>query len=62
VIQVIKVMEVINVTYFYDTEDERNTHVKQMKSEGWECSGQIKETPIGHNESYWCGKYSKRTI
>lgn len=28
--------------FIYDTEEERNTHVEQMISEGWENSGRVK--------------------
>ncbi|MGG1650478.1 hypothetical protein ABHN03_16860 [Paenibacillus sp. NRS-1775] len=58
-----KVVEYTNVTYHYDSREERDSHVAQMESEGWECSGQIKETvSFQSNEWYWCGKFTKRTM
>ncbi|UNK20442.1 hypothetical protein MNQ98_10695 [Paenibacillus sp. N3/727] len=47
-----KVLEYTNVTYHYDTREERDEHAKLMESLGWECSGQIRETASLHsNES-----------
>ncbi|MDY8021203.1 hypothetical protein [Paenibacillus polymyxa] len=58
-----KVMEYTNVTYHYDSREERDEHVKQMEQEGWECSGQIKETlSIHSNEYVWCGKFTKYVL
>lgn len=58
-----KVSEYTNVTYHYDSREERDQHVELMESEGWECSGQIKESFSLHsNESVWCGKFTKITV
>lgn len=58
-----KVSEYSNVTYYYDSREERNEHVLLMESDGWECSGQIKETISLHNDEwYWCGKFTKITV
>ncbi|MBP1308828.1 hypothetical protein JOD82_001848 [Paenibacillus sp. 1182] len=57
-----KVVEYTNVTYHYDSREERDEHVEYMESDGWECSGQIKETLSLHdNEFVWCGKFTKYT-
>ena len=59
-----KVLEFINVTYHYDSREERDEHVALMESEGWECSGQIRESLSIHSrsDSVWCGKFSKRLV
>lgn len=58
-----KVLEYTNVTYYYDSREERDEHVIEMEAEGWECNGQIRESPSLHsNESFWCGKFTKRTV
>jgi len=58
-----KIIEYTNVTYHYDTREERDKHVVEMESEGWECSGQIRETPSLHSsESVWCGKFTKYNV
>ncbi|MGV2887126.1 hypothetical protein [Paenibacillus taichungensis] len=55
-----KVMEYTNATYHYDSREERDDHVARMESEGWECSGQIKETLSMHSGDYiYCGKFVK---
>lgn len=56
-----KVVEYTNVTYYYDNREERDEHVKQMESDGWECSGQIKETFSLTKENDWTyvGKFTK---
>ena len=53
--------EWIHVDYVYDSREERDEHVKWMESEGFECSGQIKETQsLYSSEFVWIGKFSKR--
>lgn len=55
-----KVLEYTNITYHYDSKEERDEHVKVMESEGWECSGQIRETTSIHSKEYvWCGKFTR---
>lgn len=55
--------EYTNATFQYGSKEERDSHVTKMESEGWECSGQIKETLSLHNgDWYWCGKFIKRTV
>ncbi|MCP1185063.1 hypothetical protein [Paenibacillus sp. 1781tsa1] len=55
-----KVLEYIHVTYHYESREEREDHVLQMESEGWECNGQIKETASLHTGEYvYCGKFVK---
>jgi hypothetical protein len=54
--------EYTNATFQYDSKEERDSHVEKMESEGWECSGQIKETvSFQSNEWYWCGKFTRYT-
>lgn len=58
-----KVLEYTSVTYHYDTREERDRHVEEMEADGWECSGQIRETLSFHSDEYvWCGKFTKRTV
>lgn len=58
-----KVIEQIIVTYHYDSREERDGHVALMESEGWECSGQIRETFSLHSDDFaWVGKFSKRIV
>lgn len=55
-----KVYECINVMYYYESREERDEHVKLMESEGWECSGQIKETLSFYSNKWtYVGKFSK---
>lgn len=58
-----KVSEYINITYHYDSREERDEHVKQMESEGWECSGQVREYLSLHSDDFaWCGKFIKAYV
>lgn len=49
--------------YFYDTEEEREDHVKIMEKDGWECSGQVRKDVSGSyykpSDYRWYGKYFK---
>ncbi|WP_405169332.1 hypothetical protein [Paenibacillus sp. FSL H3-0286] len=55
-----KIIEYTNVTYHYDSREERDMHVKLMEAEGWECSGQIRETQsLNSSVSVWCGKFTR---
>lgn len=47
--------------FFYDSREERDNHVQQMESNGWECSGQIKYMPLlGEERDWkWYAKFSK---
>ncbi|GAB6989393.1 hypothetical protein JCM16418A_14430 [Paenibacillus pini] len=54
-----KISEYTNVTYHYSSKEERDDHVKLMESEGWECSGQVKERFSIYQDSVWCGKFTK---
>lgn len=57
-----KVLEYTHVTYHYDSREERDNHVAAMEADGWECSGQIKETVSLHSGEYvYCGKFVKYT-
>ncbi|WP_145413339.1 hypothetical protein [Paenibacillus xylanexedens] len=55
-----KVLEYTHVTYHYESREQRDEHVSQMEVEGWEGSGQIKETVSLHSGEYvYCGKFVK---
>lgn len=49
--------------YSYDTELEREEHVKYMESQGFECTGQVRRSddPIMKNDRkyYWYAKFYK---
>lgn len=58
-----KISEVKIVEYKYDSEKERELHVKEMESLGFECSGQVKRSDdaimSSNREYYWYGKFFK---
>lgn len=47
--------------YQYDSEEEKLSHKKEMETEGWIDSGQIKENigTVWNPEHVWIGKYYK---
>ena len=45
--------------YVYDSRKERDAHVFQMESEGWEASGQIREQFVGENDLRWYARFSR---
>lgn len=45
--------------YKYDSENERKQHVKKMESEGWECTGRVKQSDSYDGEYYWYGEFYK---
>lgn len=59
-----KISEVTIVEYKYDSEEEREQHVKLMVSQGFECSGQVRRSDSSlldkNRNYYWYGQFSKR--
>lgn len=59
-----KISETKIVEYKYDSEKEREEHVKEMESLGFECSGQIRKSDdnimCNDRNYYWYGKFFKR--
>ena len=45
--------------YKYDSENERKQHVEKMESEGWECTGRVKQSDSYGGEYYWYGEFYK---
>lgn len=58
-----KLKELKVYEYKYDTEEERNEHVKIMEERGYECSGQVKRSDDSllkaNREYYWFAYFSK---
>lgn len=52
------------IEYKYDSEEEREQHVKWMESQGFECSGQIRKSDDSlldeNRKYYWFGSNSKK--
>lgn len=60
-----KLNGVLIYEFKYDSEDERNRHVKNMEEMGFECTGQIKKSDSLLHEIpsyYWYGKFIKYGI
>lgn len=59
-----KLLEIRTLEYKYDSEEEREQHVKWMESQGYECSGQVVKSDDSllseNREYYWYGCFSKR--
>jgi hypothetical protein len=59
-----KLSEVRILEYKYDSEEEREQHVKWMESQGFECSGQVRKSDDSlldeNRKFYWYGKFAKR--
>lgn len=53
----------ITYEYSYETESEREEHVKYMESQGYECTGQVRKSddPIMKEDRcyYWYAKFYK---
>jgi hypothetical protein len=49
--------------YKYESEEERENHVNYMKSQGWECSGQVRKSDDSLMDKervyYWYGRFLK---
>lgn len=45
--------------YKYETKDERERHVQEMESNGWECTGRVKQSDSFDGEYYWFGEFYK---
>lgn len=48
--------------YFYDTEEEREEHIKLMEQNGWECTGQVRydvNKSFDNPDYRWYGQYFK---
>ena len=58
-----KISETRAYEYKYDSEEEREQHVKWMESQGFECSGQVKRSDGSlwdkDREYYWYGSFQK---
>jgi hypothetical protein len=58
-----KILETRILKYKYDSEEERNQHVKWMESQGFECSGKVRNTDDSIWEKnpnyYWYGEFIK---
>jgi hypothetical protein len=58
-----KLSEVKIIEYKYDSEEEREQHVKFMKLQGFECGGQVKKSDdslmSNNREYYWYTKFFK---
>ncbi len=50
--------------YKYDSEEERENHVKDMESQGFECSGQVRKSDdslmLKERNYYWYAKFFKQ--
>ncbi|ATF13650.1 hypothetical protein A616_17180 [Brevibacillus brevis X23] len=56
-----KVLEYTKIGFHYESEEERNEHVKSMESEGWECSGQGFIRTSNHTDKFvWTSEFAKR--
>ncbi|MBN6887274.1 hypothetical protein ACUXCC_002290 [Cytobacillus horneckiae] len=59
-----KISEMTIIEYKYDSEEEREQHVKWMESQGFECSGQIRKSDDSlldeSRKYYWFGSNSKK--
>ena len=58
-----KISETIVLEFKYDSEEEREKHVKQMESDGYECSGQVRRSDDSlmdkNRKFYWYAKFGK---
>lgn len=58
--------EALICEYKYESKEERENHVKEMESQGFECSGQIKKSDDSltkeEREYYWYAKFYKNHI
>lgn len=58
-----KISEYVTIEYKYDSKEEREKHVKDMESQGYDCSGQVRKTDgstwTGNAETYWYAKFGK---
>ncbi|MED3832950.1 hypothetical protein [Peribacillus frigoritolerans] len=49
------------IRYKYDTEEERDMHVKYMEHLGYECTGQVRKSDDSlmdeNREYYWYGEF-----
>lgn len=55
-----KMMSHMEVAKFkYDSEEERRAHVSQMESQGWKCTGRLKQSDSFESEAYWYGEFYK---
>lgn len=61
-----KLSEMTIVEYKYNSEEEREKHVKLMELSGFECSGQVRRSDNSlldkDREYYWYGKFSKYNL
>jgi hypothetical protein len=59
-----QISKITILEYKYDSEEEREEHVKYMESQGYECSGQIRKSDgslMNKDRAwYWYGQFSKR--
>lgn len=58
-----KLLKMVIYEYKYDTEEERNSHVAYMESQGYECTGQVKRSDDDlmkkEREYYWFARFQK---
>ena len=62
-----RLVKTIIEEYKYESEDEREEHVKEMESKGYYCTGQCKRSDDSlhyqHDRKYyWYGKFIKEEI
>ena len=57
-----KLLKTVTEEYKYDSEEERNNHVKLMEEKGWSCSGQVQRSDDSiykqNRDYYWFAKFS----
>jgi hypothetical protein len=54
------------IRYRYDSEEEREMHVKYMEHLGYECTGQLRKTDDSLHEAnkeyYWYGEFVQHFV
>lgn len=58
-----QLLKMVIYEYKYETEEERNLHVKYMEEQGYECTGQVKRSDDDltkkDREYYWFARFQK---